>query len=257
MITKINIIGAGNVATHLAKVLFANQIKITTIYSKQLSNAIQLANKVQAIPTHHLNGFDTNVDLNIICVKDDAIKEVIKFLPKDIPLVHTSGSVEIDVLSDFKQNGILYPLQTFSKNRTINMAEIPFLIETNTTFFRDILTEFCHKNLSTFTQITSSELRKKIHLSAVISNNFITALLHESEKILDKEGIDLKLLKPLLFETLQKAFEESPLHSQTGPAKRKDFDVISKQSEMINHSKLKQIYNLITELIIEQQNTIV
>jgi predicted short-subunit dehydrogenase-like oxidoreductase (DUF2520 family) len=256
MIKKINLIGAGNVATHLGKNLFG-KIDVKTVYSNSIFNAQNLAKQINSKGVNQLKDLSSAVDLNIVCVKDDAIEIVIKELPKNIPIVHTSGSISINSLVEFENYGILYPLQTFSKNRVLQMDDIPFLIESNSTGFEHILIDFCQRNLSLHTQVANSDLRKKIHLSAVISNNFMTSLLVESEKILNKEGLDLSLLKPLLFETLKKSFDINPKKSQTGPAKRLDYKVINAQLQLIENEKIKQIYQLLTELIIEQQKTIV
>jgi predicted short-subunit dehydrogenase-like oxidoreductase (DUF2520 family) len=255
VIKSVNIIGSGNVATHLGKNL-CGQIDVKTVYSHSIINANILAEEVNSIPVNQISDLSIDVDLNIICLKDDIINQIIHKLPKEIPTVHTSGSIGIDVIKSFEKYGILYPLQTFSKHSDLLMSEIPFLIEGNSNAFTNELKTFCENNLSAHTQITDSKTRQQIHLSAVLSNNFITALLRESEIILNQNNLDLSLLNPLLFETLKKSFDSSPKESQTGPAKRLDYKVINSQLQLIESEKIKQIYQLLSELIIEQQNTI-
>ena len=111
MIKRVNIIGAGNVATHIAKHLF-RKVKICSNYSKDINNAYELANMVDSIGVDDLKNICDNVDLNIIALKDDVIAIFSDLLPKDIPVVHTSGSIKIDVFNGFNDYGILYPLQT-------------------------------------------------------------------------------------------------------------------------------------------------
>jgi len=255
MIKTINIIGAGNVATHLVK-HFLNQkdICIKTVFSRQLKHAEVLVENTNTLSINSINNIDTTADLTIVCVKDDAIKEVVLGLPKSMPLVHTSGSVSVKVLSKFKKSGILYPLQTFSKAKPLNMSSIPFLIESNNKEFEDELTQFCMTNLSTFVQVANSELRSEIHLAAVISNNFITSLLFESSKILEQNSLNLSLLKPLIEETISKSFETTPKDAQTGPAVRRDVSILKTQVDKITNPILKDIYKLMTNLIQEQNN---
>jgi len=255
MIKKINFIGAGNVATHLANKI-SKRIEIKTVFSKSISNAEELASQVNSIGVNQLTDLSVDVDLNIICLKDDAIENAVNFLPKDIPVVHTSGSIGINVFNSFSKYGILYPLQTFSKNSSLDVSSIPFLIEGNSNDYTNALLEFCKNNLSAHIHLADSELRKQIHLSAVISNNFLTALLRESEVILQQNDLDLSILKPLLFETLKKSFDKNPLESQTGPAKRLDYNVINSHIQLLENEKLKQLYQLLSDLIIEQQKTI-
>ncbi|MGV6861552.1 MAG: Rossmann-like and DUF2520 domain-containing protein [Putridiphycobacter sp.] len=254
MIKTVNILGAGNVGFHLAKVL-SSKVRIKGVFSKNIDNAQSLAEMVNAKGTNEIGELPESVDLNIICLKDDVIAKVAQDLPKEIPIVHTSGSIGIEVLKDFSKNGILYPLQTFSKNRELLISEIPFLIEGNTQIFENELAHFCKTNLSEHIEITNTESRAVIHLAAVISNNFMTALLEESNAILSEINLDLNLLKPLIEETIKKAFEMGPKSAQTGPAKRQDFKVIAQQIDRIKTPQTKELYKQITALILSQQES--
>ena len=73
---RISIIGAGNVATHLGKGLFEKGFQIRQIFSRQLARAQQLAQKIQAQGINDWTQLDTDVDLVLIAVTDDAISEV-------------------------------------------------------------------------------------------------------------------------------------------------------------------------------------
>jgi len=247
---KVNIIGAGNVATHLANQL-KNLVKISTVYSRNFTNASQLALDLNATAVSNLLEIDFKADLTIIMINDISIKEVAVQLPKHLCVVHTSGSIPIEVFSKFENCGILYPLQTFSKDTKVDISSIPFLLEANNTHFEKKLIEFCESYLSKNIHLTTSQLRSEIHLSAVISNNFITHLLGESESILKANGLSLNILGPLVNETIKKSFKIGPKNAQTGPAKRNDVQVMEKQFEKISNPKLKQIYKLMSELIQE------
>jgi len=250
---KVNIIGAGNVASHLAKKM-CNHVDICTVYSKGLVNAEKLAADVGASAINDLRKIDLSADLTIVMVGDVAIEEVVIQLPKDLKVVHTSGSIPIDVFSGFKNCGILYPLQTFSKDSDLDISLIPFLIEANNSSFENLIIEFCSEFLSENIEVTTSQLRSEIHLAAVISNNFITHLLSESESILMENNLSLNILSPLITETIKKAFDIGPINAQTGPAKRNDISIMEKQTNRISNPKLKQVYQLISELIKDTNN---
>ena len=79
--------------------------------------------------------------------------------------------------------------------------------------------------------------RKIIHLSAVFSCNFINHLFYISKNILNNEKIDFSLLKPIIFETTNKAFKYNIEENQTGPAKRKDLKTIEKHLEFYQRQK--------------------
>ena len=60
---------------------------------------------------------------------------------------------------------------------------------------------------------------------------------------------DFDLLKPLMQETVAKALAQNPKDIQTGPAKRGDKNTISQHLEMLNDSKLKELYLWFTQSI--------
>ncbi|TAE48458.1 MAG: hypothetical protein EAY69_05060 [Cytophagales bacterium] len=93
---KISLIGAGNVATHLAMQFSKNQsILIKEVYSQKIENASSLTKKIaQGTPINTLDFEKSEADIIIVAIKDDAIKTIINQLKlkKDTIIVHTSGS---------------------------------------------------------------------------------------------------------------------------------------------------------------------
>jgi predicted short-subunit dehydrogenase-like oxidoreductase (DUF2520 family) len=66
-----------------------------------------------------------------------------------------------------------------------------------------------------------------------------------------KSGLPFEVLKPLIFETVEKALESGPENAQTGPAVRRDANTIEKHMELLSFSpELKNIYSEITRSII-------
>ena len=63
--------------------------------------------------------------------------------------------------------------------------------------------------------------------------------------------IEFDLLKPLIKETLEKALVNSPKKVQTGPAVRKDIEIVQKHINLLSYDKkLKELYSLISKHII-------
>ncbi len=246
---RVNIIGAGNVATHLSKALFAAGVEIITIYSRDFIHARALSHQFGAKAVDDLESIDSNVDLNIVTIKDDAIALVANSLDKSIPVVHSSGSASIHVFEGFEKYGVLYPLQTFSKQRALDIQAIPFLIEASSPEFEQFLIDFCQKNLSELAIKADSLKRGQIHLAAVFACNFTTQMLQESDLLLRKTNLDLSLLHPLIRETMEKALELGPEIAMTGPARRGDRATIEKHLNQLNDTELKQIYQLISDRI--------
>src|ERR1044071_5774945 len=129
---KIALIGTGNVATHLGMALKKARHEIVCVYGRSLPAAAGLASKLKAKSFFiRAELIPPGADLYIISISDHAIRDFLKSFPhKKKPVVHTSGSVSMDVFSAaFTNAGVLYPLQTFSKNRNINLKHVPLLIE--------------------------------------------------------------------------------------------------------------------------------
>lgn len=249
---KIVIVGAGNVATHLAKALNKiDEVKVTQIWSNHYQNALQLANDVNAIAIENLADIDHEADICLIAIKDDAIAPTIKKLKGFKGLVaHTSGAVQLSVFDDeFKHYGVFYPLQTFSKQKDINFNDIPICLEANTAEGLTLLKNIAAK-LSTRVSVIDSEKRKILHLAAVFACNFTNHLYALADEVLKANDLDFDILRPLIVETANKVQNELPLVVQTGPAIRNDVDT------MLGHEKLLEkqpalltIYKTLSESI--------
>ena len=252
MIKTITIIGAGNLATHLGRALLHKGFEINQVYSYAKDNAFELANELNAMPCDEIKFISDESDLYLVCIKDDKIQQVVNELSfKKKIVVHSSGSIPMDVLNQFANYGILYPLQTFSKEKEVIMENVPFCIEANNERTKKSLMDLA-KVLSNNVQEINSEQRKMIHLAAVFACNFSNHMYTISEDILKQNNLDFNLLKPLILETAKKIQDNSPATVQTGPAKRNDKEVIENHVKQLeNNSVYQDIYKLITETIIK------
>ncbi|RNL54034.1 Rossmann-like and DUF2520 domain-containing protein [Pedobacter jejuensis] len=241
---KIVIIGSGNVATHLSLALKAAGEEIVQVFSLNLNNAETLAKRIQAEPISNISKINRLADLYIICVKDDAISEIAKeFNDIDGLVVHTSGSTDIKVLSsELKHVGVFYPLQTFSKTKDVDFANIPVCIEATDAKQLDILKNIAHK-LSSRVYTIDSEQRRVLHLAAVFACNFTNHMYAMANQILLNNNIDFDIIKPLITETADKILNDLPENVQTGPAVRNDDNTINKHLNMLaDLPKLQEIY---------------
>jgi predicted short-subunit dehydrogenase-like oxidoreductase (DUF2520 family) len=251
--TKIILIGAGNVATQIGLALKDAGYKISQVYSKTKSSAASLSKKLKASSITDLKKIDKDAAIYIIAVKDDAVTDIAKQLKlKDNIVVHTSGSVSIDALKKTSSNyGVLYPLQTFTKDKKINFKTVPLCIEGNNKATSTSLQYFA-KSISSNVKLVSSEQRKVIHLAAVFACNFSNHMYSIADDILKKNKLSLDLLKPLIEETAQKIKDNSPAKVQTGPAVRGDKKVMEGHLKLIDNKNRKEIYKLISQSIISK-----
>jgi predicted short-subunit dehydrogenase-like oxidoreductase (DUF2520 family) len=250
LIKTITLIGSGNVATHIGRALLNKGVEINQVYSYSKDHAFELATELNAMPCDDVKFISDESDAYLICIKDDYIEDIAQqLLVKNKIIVHTSGSVSLHILSPFKNHGIFYPLQTFSKDKDLDITTVPFCIEANNDETKHALIELA-KKLSSNVHEIDSEQRKKIHLAAVFACNFSNYMYSIAEDILQQEQINFEILKPLILETAKKIQENSPATMQTGPAKRNDQEVIKKHLEILNDSKKQQeIYQLMSQAI--------
>ena len=136
--TPIVFIGAGNLATNLAKVLYRKGFRIVQVYSRTEESARELAQKVEAEYTTSLEEVNPYAKLYIISLKDSAFAELLPAIVagkrKEALMVHTAGSIPMSIWEGHASHyGVFYPMQTFSKQREVDFKEIPFYIEASST----------------------------------------------------------------------------------------------------------------------------
>ncbi|HIF14412.1 MAG TPA: DUF2520 domain-containing protein [Bacteroidetes bacterium] len=218
-----SIIGAGNVAHYFGSMLFRSGAKCKSICARNIDKAKELASIIKADNVSDISSVSDDVDLIILAVSDDAIIEVTQniSLIKSI-LVHTSGNMPLSVLeSSAVSCGVLYPLQTLTSSNFDKDKDVPLLLEANSEKGLNKIIGFVNQ-ISDQYHIISSEQRKKIHLVAVLLNNFVNHLGVLSEDILNKHDLKLDILLPLLDKTIEQVKTGQAFKSQTGPAIRGD-----------------------------------
>ena len=249
---KITIIGAGNVATQLAKRFYEKQCKILQVFNRTLENAQTLASLVNSEAIYNPKEINLNADFYIIAVNDDVIEHTAKqlslILPKDKIIVHTSGATSSKVLqSCFENYGVFYPLQTFSKSQNADFDRLPICIHGSNDVTKNQLLTLA-QTICPNVHFIDDEQRSTLHVAAVFANNFTNHLFAISERIATDANIPFDLLKPLINETVAKINENKPLLMQTGPAKRGDIKTLDRHIEYLKqYPTYHQIYALLSK----------
>jgi predicted short-subunit dehydrogenase-like oxidoreductase (DUF2520 family) len=192
-------------------------------------------------------------DLILLCIPDDRIAEVAKALTHHRAVIaHTSGNTSIKYLSENKRYGVFYPLQTFSKERKVDMKQVPVCLEASDAETMDLLQSLAGM-ISESVHVMNSRQRKYLHLAAVLVSNFTNHLYGLASDFLADREIDFELLKPLILESAKKAVDMDPQQAQTGPARRGDRDTIGKHLRLLEGDEdIKALYRLITEQIVKK-----
>ena len=247
---KVVLIGSGNVSTVLGKLMLAKGHEIMQVISRNETHAALLAKVLGATADTDLKKVNPKADICVVAITDDALITIDKSLHLiDLLVVHTAGSVSREVLHNTSTRyGVLYPLQSLRAG-TVHFPEIPFLVEGNDDETSRDIYSFA-ASLSDKVSMATDEQRFSLHLAAVASSNFINHLLTLTEAYCKKEGVDFKLLFPLLSETVNRIQELSPSAVQTGPAIRNDKETIKKHLAMLSENpELQKIYKIMTNSI--------
>ena len=225
---KVVLIGRGRLATNL------------------LAALQQAGHEVVSINSRTLEGLPLEADAFIVAVKDSALEEVICRATKGREqqlFLHTAGSMPMSLFEgNTSRYGVFYPMQTFSKERLVDFAEIPVFIEGADPAIRPLA-----ESISRRVYELSTEARKYLHLSAVFACNFVNHCYALSAELLEQHGLPFDVMLPLIDETARKVHELHPHDAQTGPAVRYDENVIRMQSALLaDNPELQQIYELLS-----------
>lgn len=239
------IIGSGNVAYHLAKAFVLNNIPLAQLFGRNEEDLKKISEELN-IP--YSTEKPEDADLYIICVSDGSVENVSRLITKkDCLVAHTSGSLPKEVLAGEYRKSSFYPLQTFSKSKTLEYEKIPFFIEAETE--EDTKTLFSMASqISENVMESSHEKRKYIHLTAVFACNFVNHLFSRAKEISDSQQIPFHYFLPLIDETVQKIHEIEPKSAQTGPAVRNDVRVLRLHEQLLQGESL-EIYKIMNHSI--------
>ena len=214
-------------------------------------------------------------DLYVVAVRDDALESVIGRMRQltTSPIVHTAGSKPASLA-----DGVLYPMQTFSKARPVDFSTVHFFIEAASPALLALLREVSERIVASSERLPlqrdeseavanrvhesnveavsghvhelDSEGRKRLHLAAVFACNFANHCCTLAEEVLRPLGLPFEVMLPLLDETVAKLHHLSPHEAQTGPAIRHDESVMATHRDLLaSQPQLQALYDLLSTSI--------
>ena len=214
---KIALIGRGKLATNLLPALQHAGHDVVSVNSRTLEELPQTA------------------DAYIIAVKDSVLADVIRAVTKgreEQVFMHTAGSMPMSLFQGLAHHyGVFYPMQSFSKERTVYFAEIPTFIEASDDKTKQVIRQLAESVTQHVIELSSDD-RQYLHLAYALA-----------AEILEQHGMDFNVMLPLIDETARKVHQLHPLQAQTGPAMRYDENVIRHQLELLNDNPAaREIY---------------
>lgn len=248
----VTLIGAGNVATWMAQRLrHSGRFPVTQVYSRNIGNASRLAelSGAQAIDDVRLLNPDNQVF--VFALADSAYETLLPQLPFRLPLAFlTSGTVSCQCLKDYADNyGVIYPLQTFTKSQDMSGLEVPLCLESAFVGDDKALMWDLAWELSPSCYEVSEAQRARMHVAAVFACNFSNAMYQIAYKLLEENNLPFEILLPLLRQTVEKVSQMPPAEAQTGPAVRRDVNVMRAQLAQLDDERLRKLYRMMSEMI--------
>lgn len=247
------IVGSGNVATALGKVIHNAGHEIVQVLSRNENHAKEFAKTFNCSSGSLKSTAYKEADIYLLAITDTALYHLDQYLHLGNKLVvHTAGSVSKEVLKNVSScYGIIYPLQSLIKINGDDVPEIPLLADGNNDDTKKYILDFC-KTLSGNVTLADDEERLKFHVAAVLVNNFTNHLFAMADEFCKTENIDFEKLYPLIDETVRRIKLHAPQLVQTGPAIREDIYTLGKHLQILSaHSDLKYLYLKLSESILK------
>ena len=234
--TSIVMVGAGNLATNLAKAFYRKGFRIMQVYSRTEVSARALAQEVEADFTTDPAALAPHARLYIAALTDQALPSLIPLLTaghEEALWVHTAGSLPMDLWQGHVRHyGVFYPMQTFSKQREVDFAHLPIFVEGNDPACTGLLHAVASILSDCVYEATSGQ-RRYLHLAAVLACNFANHLYDRAARLLARHGLPFSALLPLIDETARKVHTLDPHDAQTGPAVRGDRAVMDEHLRLL------------------------
>lgn len=245
MISSVGIVGSGNVGTALYRAFKQKNIPVNW-YSRS--------------PEGEQKAFQTSFldeEILLLAVPDDVIIAAAQDLKvaDRTTVAHVSGASPLEPLATIfgTRAGVFYPLQTIRKNADLDWTEIPICIEAIGENTREKLWTLGEQISSRIVSL-ETEKRQKIHLAAVIINNFSNHLAVLTRDLLKEEKLPYDLLHPIIRESADKILKGD--FTQTGPARRGDVSSMEKHLGLLESDpSLKELYLIISNHIYTYYNS--
>ena len=246
-----NIIGTGNIAWFLGKRLMAGGHHCAGVFGRNAEAAKELAESLLSDVHGNIASIRDGADICFIAVSDIAIGKVASQLSfQQTVLVHTAGAVAIESLKiASKDCAVLWPVYSIQRNNLPSHRNIPCGWEASSPKAIRYVQSVGHAITDVLFE-AKGEQRKWLHVSAVMSNNFMNHLMGVCEKICTENQLPFSIMYPIIEQTFEKIKNSSPQNIQTGPAIRRDTTTIQDHIALLsNHRKWQKIYESITDSI--------
>ncbi|HKT25870.1 MAG TPA: DUF2520 domain-containing protein [Terriglobales bacterium] len=244
---EVAIIGAGTLASALARALHSKGYRVSEIVSRSnpqsLRRARMLASRIQSSATT-IQAAEMSADIVWICVPDDAIAPLAEQMADERDwrgkiVVHSSGALSSDALEPLRRKGAevasAHPLMTFVSSSQPKLKGVPFALEGTAKALTAVETIINDFEAQAF-RIARTE-KAAYHAFGFFSSPAIVALIAAAMDVGKLAGLDGKraraLMEPIVRQTIDNCFRTSPQQAFSGPVRRGDVETIRKHLEVL------------------------
>ena len=255
--SRIGIIGAGRLGSALAHALLAAGYPLEMISSRQLSDAERLVSSLPAVSSVTVDNLVQECDFVFLAVPDEYISELAFSLPwsSSQAVIHSSGSLNLDVLSVAKKKGsltgCLHPVQTFLKRDSPlesrdRFANIVCGIEADSPL--DIWLVELVESLGAYSIRLENVDRALYHSAAVFASNYVVALLSAATRIWTLSGLSERegrmALQHIMNVSVNNLADSTFSDAMTGPFARGDWQTVKKHlSALDSEPEMQKLYS--------------
>ena len=255
--SRIGIIGAGRLGSALAHALLAAGYPLEMISSRQLSDAERLVSSLPAVSSVTVDNLVQECDFVFLAVPDEYISELAFSLPwsSSQAVIHSSGSLNLDVLSVAKKKGsltgCLHPVQTFLKRDSPlesrdRFANIVCGIEADSPL--DIWLVELVESLGAYSIRLENVDRALYHSAAVFASNYVVALLSAATRIWTLSGLSERegrmALQHIMNVSVNNLADSTFSDAMTGPIARGDWQTVKKHlSALDSEPEMQKLYS--------------
>lgn len=249
LLPALTIIGCGKLGTTLGKLWHHNKhFAIRQLWSRQPEHAYQAAKTIGS--GEAVTGFDnfSPADIWLIATPDDTIENVLMKLHDSHVLkagdtvFHCSGSLSSEILDTVRPTGVytasMHPLHSFS-DPDISFSQFfgSFCAFEGNHNARQLLKPAFEAIGGNVFDI-ATETKTLYHAGSVIACNYLAPLLNASLKCFDAAAISrdlsVKLLNPIVHQTIDNILSQGPAEALTGPIARGDLETVKRHAQQLD-----------------------
>ncbi|MCC5941706.1 MAG: DUF2520 domain-containing protein [Balneolaceae bacterium] len=259
---SITVIGTGAVGGALIDFFQSSSYKLLSVWNRDGGVVFDSEGSRKIVSNTIPESGDQIGELLILALPDDMISPVASELAKrqlkwDLKsVIHCSGNMSSDVLKPLADCGCLtasmHPIQTFKRgDRSERFRDIFISLEGDEQLL-NILEDLTKQLGSRFLKL-NPEQKSMLHVAAVFSSNYLVALLHQVEQILEKADLTdgIQLLEPLIHQTIQNIHQKGTVDALTGPISRGDVKSVEKHINQLERDQTSlHTYKLLGEIAV-------